>query len=205
MLILYIDKGIPDISMGHEGPPFGVLVGYREQGRTLLYITGNDHEPKRISSDEAMESEAPDVSGWIFVGEKKEQKDIAGLYREAIYALPELLKTNNETYCFDSAAFYAWANDIESGYFDGMKLDEFPPWPMHTNFVCVLATNESGAHNFLKRAQAHNPEMTFLDKVNELYAQTGQIWENDNGNDLEALGGGFNVTLEVLQDKVRRA
>jgi len=30
------------------------------------------------------------------------------------------------------------------------------------------------------------------------------MWSNDNGTDLEALGGGFNVTLEVLQDKERR-
>lgn len=32
----------------------------------------------------------------------------------------------------------------------------------------------------------------------------GQMWNNDNGKDLEALGGGFNVTLEALQDKEKR-
>lgn len=31
-----------------------------------------------------------------------------------------------------------------------------------------------------------------------------EMWNHDNGNDLEALGGGFNVTLEALQDKQRR-
>lgn len=204
-LISYIDKGVPVISLGHEGPPFGVFVGYEEYGKILLYITGNDEEPKRISCDEAMESKAPDISSWIFVGEKKEQKDIAKIYREMIYALPELLKTNNDKYCFGSAAFRAWADDIENGYFDSMKPEEFDPWPMYTNFVCVLATNGSCAHNLLKRMQAHNPDMTFLDTINELYSHMGQIWEKDNGNDLEALGGGFNVTLEVLQDKARRA
>ena len=30
------------------------------------------------------------------------------------------------------------------------------------------------------------------------------MWENDNGNDLEAIGGGFNITLETLQDKNKR-
>jgi hypothetical protein len=30
------------------------------------------------------------------------------------------------------------------------------------------------------------------------------MWNNDNGKDLEALGGGFNVTLEALKDKDRR-
>jgi len=43
--------------------------------------------------------------------------------------------------------------------------------------------------------------MTFLDDVCKLYERTAQIWNNDNGEDLEALGGGFNVTLETLQDK----
>ena len=47
--------------------------------------------------------------------------------------------------------------------------------------------------------------MIFLNKINDLYSRMGQIWDNDNGDDLESLGGGFHVTLEVLQDKVRRA
>ncbi len=62
-LISYIDKGIPIISMGHGGPPFGVFVGYEEYGKTLLYITGNGNVPERISIEKAMESEQPDVSG----------------------------------------------------------------------------------------------------------------------------------------------
>ena len=49
-----------------------------------------------------------------------------------------------------------------------------------------------------------NPDLTFLDEVIRLYERTAQIWNNDNGNDLEALGGGFNVTLQNLQDESRR-
>lgn len=30
------------------------------------------------------------------------------------------------------------------------------------------------------------------------------MWNNDEGMDLETLGGGFNVTLKALQDKEKR-
>ena len=41
-------------------------------------------------------------------------------------------------------------------------------------------------------------------EVKGLYRQMGQMWNNNNGKDLESLGGGFNITLEVLQDKAKR-
>jgi hypothetical protein len=97
------------------------------------------------------------------------------------------------------------ADDVVNGYFDGMKPEEFDDWAMYTNFICVLATNGSCAHNFIKRAQAHNPDMTYLEEINKLYTRTGEIWNNDNGNDLEALGGGFNITLETLQTPEKRS
>lgn len=46
--------------------------------------------------------------------------------------------------------------------------------------------------------------MTWLDEVAEKYRRLGQIWNDDNGGDLEAIGGGFSVTLEVLRDKGKR-
>lgn len=209
-IIAYIDQGIPVISLvnGVEGTEGGfldgVFVGYEEYGKTLLYIMGNNKEPLRISLDKAIHSDNQEINGWIFVGEKKEQKDIAKIYREAIYALPALLTTDDDTYCFGSAAFRAWARDIESGYFDDMKPEAFEDWPMYTNFICVLATNGSCCHGFLQRAKELNPDMTYLDEVSRLYKRTADIWNNDNGNDLEALGGGFNITLETLQTPEKR-
>ena len=41
--------------------------------------------------------------------------------------------------------------------------------------------------------------MTFLEDVSQLYHDYEDLWNN-----LEALGGGFNVTLGALQDKERR-
>ena len=44
----------------------------------------------------------------------------------------------------------------------------------------------------------------FLTEVSLLYKRCEEMWNKDNGKDLEAIGGGFNVTLEALQDKEHR-
>ncbi len=201
-LIAYIDKGIPVIFTGYSDHPCGVFAGYEEYGKTLIYISGDNSEPQRISCDKAMGYDT-DTSGWIFVGEKKEQEDIAEIYREAIFALPKLLTTDNDRYCFGAPAFYKWANDIENGYFEKIKPEEFDSRSMYVNFVFTLATNGCCCPNFLQRANELNPDMTYLYDISLLYKRTADIWHNDGENDLEALGGGFNITLETLQNPER--
>jgi len=133
------------------------------------------------------------------------EEDIAQVYRDIIYDMPDLLTTKTDEYCFGAEAFRAWAGDIENGKFDNVKPEEFDGWDAHISNICNMATNGSCVMNFTCRAQALNPDMTFLNEdINKLYDRTAQIWNNDNGQDLEALGGGFNVTLEALQDKERR-
>ncbi len=50
--------------------------------------------------------------------------------------------------------------------------------------------------------------MGYLVEISALYRRYAEMWGGENNrNDadsLEALGGGFNVTLEALQDKARR-
>lgn len=203
MLISYIDKGVPVISTGYSEQPCGVFVGYEEYGKTLIYISGNNSEPQRISCDKAIGDDTY-KSGWIFVGDKKEQKDTADICREAIYALPKLLTTDNDKYCFGAPAFRKWADDIESGYYERIKPEDFDLWSMYTNFVCVLATNGCRCPEFLHRTNDLNPDMTYLYDISLLYRRTADIWHNDGGNDLEALGGGFNITLEALKTPERR-
>lgn len=202
-LISFIDKGVPVIFMGYSDQPCGVFVGYEEYGKTLIYISGDNSEPQRISCDKAMGYDT-NKSGWIFVDEKKEQKDIAEIYREAIFALPKLLTTENDRYCFGAPAFRKWANDIENGYFEQIKPEEFDSRSMYINFVFTLATNGCCCPNFLHRVNDLNPDMTYLYDISLLYKRTADIWHNDGGNDLEALGGSFNITLETLQTPEKR-
>ncbi len=220
-LMLYIDKGIPVITLGTGEMPESVYIGYEDCGKTLLYVSGNSDTPKRISCDKAMESGIPDAVGFIFAGEKKEDVPLAKIYRDAIFALPELLSVNNDKYCLGAAAFRKWADDIDRGIFDNISPDEFEIWGMYQNFVCVLATNGSCCYGFLNKAQELNPDMTFLEDVSRQYRITQLLWNaqceavdefaeciHKYGyvtENLESLGGGFNVTLEVLQNKEKRA
>ena len=94
--------------------------------------------------------------------------------------------------------------DIENGKFDGMKPEEFDTWYMYTVYVCNLATNGSCCHAFLKKALQLNPDLEFIEEIHSLYEQMRRMWNGQNGEDLEAIGGGFNITLNALQDKNRR-
>lgn len=209
-LTAYIDKGVPVIVWGT--PLVGVFVGYEDYGNTLLYITGNSNQPERVQLDKILRGEVEKLpgiyrsqfGGWVFVGEKKENRTLAHLYREAIRTIPQHQNVKTDVCCFGAEAFRAWANDIENGKYDGMTIEEFDVWAYYTNYVCVLATNGSCCHEFLKRARELNPDMDFLEEISRLYKRTADIWNNDKGEDLEALGGGFNVTLKALQDKDKR-
>jgi len=108
-----------------------------------------------------------------------------------------------ETYCFGPEAFRAWARDIENGKFDRMTTEDFDTWCDHTNYVCVLATNGSCCHGFLQKARELNPDMSFLEEVSNLYKKM-KYMANGDPDSLEALDGGFNVSLETLQDKEKR-
>ncbi|MDR2525198.1 MAG: hypothetical protein LBC83_03230 [Oscillospiraceae bacterium] len=153
-LMAYIDKGVPVISWGRGYTAEGVLVGYEENGKVLLYITGDEAEPKRILPGEILSSEKIvfDTDGWIFVGEKKEQKDLAQIYRDTIVELPSLLTMKNDKFRFGAEAFRAWAADIENGRFDGMKPEDFDGWAMYQTYVCNLATNGSCCYGFFDKA-----------------------------------------------------
>jgi hypothetical protein len=75
---------------------------------------------------------------------------------------------------------------------------------MYTVYICCLAANSSVNKGFLEKALTLNPDLTFIPDIIILYGQMECYWNNDNGSDLEALGGGFNITLDLLQDKNRR-
>ncbi len=212
-LIAYIDKGIPVI-FNHWGITprdrwgWGVFVGYEDFGKVLLYLNSEMTEPDRISLSDLFPDEyligQEACNGWIFVGEKKKHLELADIYRRRIKSLPELLTTKREGFCFGAEAFRSWAKDIENGKFDNIKPEEFDDWPMHTVYVCNLATNSSCFHEFLNRAQTLNPDLTYIGEIHGLYEKMRCMWNEQNGEDLEAIGGGFNITLQALQDKQKR-
>lgn len=213
-LIAYIDKGLPVI-FNHWGTNprsrwgWGVFVGYEDYGKTLLYMTADITEPERISLGDALPDELlpgqEACNGWVFIGEKKRDVELAEIYRNRILTLPKLLTTKTEGYCFGAEAFRSWAADIENGIFDHMEPEQFDTWPMYTIYVCNLATNSSCCHLFLDKAQQLNPDLAFIEEVKGLYEQMRRMWNKQNGQDLEAIGGGFNITLDALQNRQQRS
>ncbi len=85
-----------------------------------------------------------------------------------------------------------------------MKPEEFDPWAEYTSYVCGLATNASCSFKFLEDAMKLNPDLGFLGQVRELYSRCAMMWNNEDGKDLEAIGGGFNITLGTLKDETKR-
>lgn len=206
-LIAYIDKGVPVISnlVIKRYTAWTVFVGYEQQGQTLLFMSDNMTEPERVSTEDVFVGETAnggESRGWVFVGGKREQKDLARIYREAIVNLPKLLTVKTDHFCFGGEAFRTWANDIDNGKFDGMKPEEFDGWTMYSTYVCNAATNGSCCFTFLDRAFRLNPDFTFISELAAQYKKMGRMWEGEAG--LETLGGGFNITLAALQDKEKR-
>ena len=217
-LTSYIDRGVPVIfnlwrnwSGFEHGFGWGVFVGYEDCGKTLLFLTADKSEPERMpvsaALPDSLETPYRTACGWIFVGKKKRQADIAKIYREAVLDMPRLLTLQTDGYCFGAEAFRAWAKSIEDGRFDGMAPEEYNDWTLYKIYVCNTATNGS-CRTFLERALEKNPDMFFLKEVLECYKNLEALWHGRPGDsgaeNLESLGGGFNVTLKILQDPEQR-
>jgi hypothetical protein len=204
-LMAYIDKGVPvAVDTGNLS---GVLVGYEDYGRTLLLISGNSAEPQRLTVEETtVPAENRAFTCWVFVGEKRRDIPLADIYREAVKAIPETLTMTHPQFSCGAQAFRDWAEEIESGRYDTMTTEEFGEnaWWYYTNYVCILATNGGGAQAFLNKAMELNSDWTFIPQIDAQYQRMSDMWMKDD-DCLENLGGGFNVTLEALQDKEKRA
>ncbi|MCL2487264.1 MAG: hypothetical protein FWE80_01120 [Oscillospiraceae bacterium] len=225
-----IDRRIPVIWF-HSGVTggIGVVVGYEENGGTLLYLRADITEPERLILDETFfrgeeEKNLIDTCGWIIVDGRRKDVSLKEIYRNAILRLPELLTTKTDAYVFGAGAFRAWADDIENGKFDRMKPEEFAGnFFAYEAYVVNLATNSGGCQSFLERAQQLNPDFTFLQDVRKQYRMTNYLWNGGHwikdvhspeeraemvrlfGPDtLETLGGAFGCKLETLQDKEKR-
>ena len=198
LILEHIDRGIPVIEYGYneDGPPWGVIVGYENNGEKLLVATMNGTEPSRISTKELSVH-------LMFVDSKYETKDSKQLYSYALTHLYQLLTAQDKEKSYGAKALYDWATNIESDKFTGINPEAFNGWLAHVCYVCNIATASYCSHRFLDKVKQLHPDFTFLEEIKKQYQRLGQIWNNDNGNDLEALGGGFNISLSTLQDKAK--
>jgi hypothetical protein len=102
---------------------------------------------------------------------------------------------------FGGAAFRAWAEDIENGRYE----NESSLWDNYANYICNLASNASnggGAPLIVEKfAQKYPQYKEMRDKIEEQYIKLSNQKDEYIWKALENLGGGFNVTKEVMRDK----
>lgn len=195
-LMAYIDKGIPVI---HFKGNYSLICGYEEHGNILFNKWPCSNDFNKFALDDEYFSDK-ELRGWIFVGEKKERKILSEMYRDAVMKMPEILTSETDEYYFGAKAFRAWADDINNSFYDGKTQDEVDLWETHTSFVCDFETIAATSGRFLSKALELNPDLGFISEIIPVLSRKGAY---ANGG-LEDLGGGFNVTLAVLQDVEKR-
>jgi len=190
MLKSYIDKGIPVMQRWvkdkpNKGSCYTLIVGYEDNGETLLFLDGDNPEPEKWSFGGNKKFD------WIFIGEKERNVDKTELYTNALKRTVEMMTTPDRFGAsYGTKAFRDWADDIESGYYaNGGK---------YATYVCLLSTNASHHNSYYIHEKM--PEFDFLKPIGERYGKRlAELW-----GELEELGGGFNITNEVMQDIEKR-
>jgi len=190
----FIDKGIPILvrtaSPQGYGSNYELIVGYEEGGKVLLYLDGDDIEPRKETVGEPRGNEWHIEWDWVFIGDKKRDIDKKTLYTNCLKRTLEMLTSPDKYGCsYGAKAFRDWADDIENGFF--AKGGEY------TAYVCVLATNGGRGFGYIYEQM---PEFGFLKNIlDNQCKRNNELW-----SELEKLGGGFNVTNEVMQDMAKR-
>lgn len=195
----YIDKDIPVLCRGGEGKcEFCVIYGYDND--KLYYLICDDTEPKILPND---------FNELIFVGNKKDRPPIAEAYRKAVMDIPSLIQMpSNDMFSFGKQAFIDWADSFQNGTFDDIDDDKINIWNIHGVYLMISGTNGC-SRGFLKKALELNPDMSFIDTLEPIYAKHGEVFEtlayrDANGiNDYQHGGiqGGFNIKAEVIKNK----
>ena len=195
-LVKCIDRGIPVVaketasSTRTKAQEFSLLVGYEDKGSQLLFVEGDHTKPYKVPTNQNV--------SYLFIipGAKKQTPPLADVYRKAVLNIPELLtRPKKGDVSFGGEAFNAWADHLLTEDYVGKTDKELDLWQLHTTYVCILATN-AHCRTFLERAAKLCPDLKFLPEVNKEYANMERI-----GNDLQAVGGNFNITLEILRSK----
>lgn len=206
-IIEYIDKGIPVIGKGFysvfhdsELPVSSIraVIGYENDGECFYRLTEEDTDLVAFTLDDA-----PPYT-FVFIEEKKEAPPIAEVYRRALLNAPQLMRTppnQSGDVFFGNDAFEQWARMLESDFYH-MTREEYEAvnaiasWRYYCVYICIIATNIYSKLHTTDRAIRLNPDLASLAPLLE---QEYKALE-DIERELQAAGGDFNVTYEVLQD-----
>ncbi len=203
----YIDKGIPVIGKGFYSvfhdvvlptSEISCIIGYENDGECFYRLTEESTDLVAFTLEDAL------PYTFVFAGEKKEAPSVAEVYRNALRIAPALMRTppcdNNEIF-FGNDAFEQWARMLESGFYRMTKeeyeaTNAIASWWYYCIYICIIATNIFSKRNSTDRAIQLNPDLASLAPLLDQEYQALESIEKE----LQAAGGDFNVTYEVLQD-----
>jgi hypothetical protein len=186
-----------------------LIVGFDNGGQTLKLLVGGTETVDCILTGE-------NKIDLIFIGRKQRYVPLEEIYINAVKKMTHWLSLPERGgLFFGSAAFRAWADDIEAGRFAD---DNLPMWENYGVYVCNLATSGGvPEYIFLKLAEM-NPSYDDLaqlgDKIQKLLPNEGYmegrslLWIQ-----LEKLGGGMvqdgamdkEIFRATMCDKEKRA
>lgn len=192
----FIDRGIPVLVKGSgNNKNYNLLTSYDDETGLTHISCGDD---VNYGSDEMFGEMEYDL---IFINRMPQIPDIAAVYREAVMQIPKLMSAQQteDGVVFGAEAYRRWIEDTRGGRYDAYTEDTFDAWKHWHIYICNLSTNASFGETFLKDAQKYNPDLTFIPELISLRQKNDEVW-----SELEANGGGFNATLENLQDKEKR-
>jgi len=209
----YIDKGIPVIGKGFQySPPEGgekwptdevsCIIGYENNGECFYRL------PEEATDLVPFTLEDPLPYTFVFIEGKKEAPALAEVYRKAMLAAPQLMRTppnQSGDVFFGNDAFEQWANTLEGDFYlmskeDFEKSNSIAHWRYYCVYICIIATNIFSKQYTTDRAIQMNPELAGIAPLldNE-YQKLGELEDR-----LKEIEGDFNVSYEVLQDAAKR-
>lgn len=193
----FIDRGIPVLCAGvGVNGNYDLLLSYDDETGKCHLSCGDEVQ---YGAEIPFEELGRDL---IFIEQLPQIADLAAVYRDAVLQIPALMTakpTADGVFC-GAAAYRKWAEDITGGRYDRYTAETFDGWVHWCIYICNLATNASHGEAFLRRALELNPDLTFLSELIALLHENDTAWK-----ELEALGGGFNCTIETLHDKEKAA
>ncbi|MDF2685194.1 MAG: putative transcriptional regulator [Clostridia bacterium] len=191
-ILEWIDKGIPVLIKQNENCSFSLIVGYENDGKTLLRFNLYDSDPT------AYEFNLSENSNYalVFTGDKASSPSLAEVYRRSVYDIPNLIKRpSTEKSSFGREAFSDWAESIVDGRYVNMAANELNSGNAHTNYIINFGTNGC-MKKFIRRVSELNPDMKEL--VEALYNISAAV--DPIFFALMEMEGGFDMQSAKLAD-----
>jgi len=186
----YIDKGLPVFTYGWWRP----ICGYEDGGKVLLMLHWDNTTPVKVNTENY------NFESLLFIGDKIKDVTFDEIYNNAIEQIPQIYNMELPNTYLGHKGLYKWADDVESGAYlsTNPNIDQWKE-----AYIANLATNcfgeKFGMEHVADFPIPQDANWDFIKEMSEIVAAMKKAYD-----ELEAVGGAFNITLENLQNEDSR-